>query len=510
MAILDPMETQSVEYKQIWRDDFLKEICGFANAQGGTLYIGIADNGEVVGVENPHKLQEDIPNKIVQKLGIVCTVNQHTKDGRVFLEIVVEPNMAAIAYNGAYYIRSGATKQELTGSALEEFLLRKRGRTWDSVPQPYLKVEDLDEASIRMFKADAVRSQRMSESDLEVNRAELMDKLHLVEGSYLKRAAALLFHADPEKFITGACVKIGFFNNQNQLLYQDEVHGSLFQQMEKTMDFLTTKYTKAYIRYEGIQRIDEQPVPRDALREAVLNALIHKDYSSFTPIQISVYDDKMMIWNTAILPQNWTAETLTQKHGSRPHNPDIAATFFRAGEVEAWGQGIERVQTYCTDYGCPVPEWRFDGAGIWTVFYYKTQTESSGKSEQKSGEKSTLKTREKSTLKGREKSGLKAEQSPENHTESTLKTREKNTKKTREKTRGKSTLKSREKSTLKGTLKIVMEIIASNPDITLDKIAEQLGKNPRGIDKHIKNLREQGLIRRIGPDKGGHWEITNQ
>ncbi|MCR4665458.1 MAG: putative DNA binding domain-containing protein [Paludibacteraceae bacterium] len=186
----------------------------------------------------------------------------------------------------------------------------------------------------------------------------------------------------------------------------------------------------------------------------------------------------------------------------RVENPHIAATFFRAGEVEAWGQGIERVQSYCTDYGCPVPEWRFDGAGIWTVFYYKTQTESSGKSEQKSREKSTLKTREKSTLKSREKSGLKAEQSPENHTESTLKTMEKNTKKTMEKTR--------EKSTLKGTLKIVMEIIASNPDITLDKIAEQLGKNPRGIDKHIKNLREQGLIRRIGPDKGGHWEITNQ
>ena len=92
------METQTVEYKQIWRDDFLKEICGFANAKGGTLYVGIADNGEVVGVDNPHKLQEDIPNKIVQKLGIVCSVNQHTKDGKTYLEIIADPNMGNASY----------------------------------------------------------------------------------------------------------------------------------------------------------------------------------------------------------------------------------------------------------------------------------------------------------------------------------------------------------------------------------------------------------------------------
>ena len=450
------METQTVEYKHTWRDDFLKEICAFANSQGGTLYVGIADNGEVVGVENPHKLQEDIPNKIVQKLGIVCTVNIHTKDGKTYLEILVEPNMAAIAYNGSYYIRSGATKQELTGNALEEFLLRKRGRTWDSVPQPYMKIEDLDEPSIRMFKEDAIRSQRMTEAELQLTNAELMDKLHLVEGNYLKRAAALLFHADPEKFITGAWVKIGFFNDRNQLLYQDEVHGSLFQQMEKTMDFLTTKYAKAYIRYEGLQRIDELPIPRDALREAILNALIHKDYSSFTPIQISVYDDKVMIWNTAILPADWTVETLTQKHGSRPHNPDIAATFFRAGEVEAWGQGIERIQTYCYDYKCPTPEWRFDGAGIWTVFYNKANP----KSEDRSTEKTTP-------------SGSQTGSQTSSQTSSQR----------------------------------IVELIQEDNKITTQRMADILGISRRSVAKAIAKLQERGVIRRVGGDFGGHWEV---
>lgn len=81
-------------------------------------------------------------------------------------------------------------------------------------------------------------------------------------------------------------------------------------------------------------------------------------------------------------------QTLEYKQTWRdPHNPDIAATFFRAGEVEAWGQGMERIQTYCTDYGCPAPEWRFDGAGIWTIFYNKTNPNTEGKSSQKSSQK---------------------------------------------------------------------------------------------------------------------------
>ena len=183
-----------------------------------------------------------------------------------------------------------------------------------------------------------------------------------------------------------------------------------------------------------------------------MNALIHKDYSSFTPIQISVYDDKVMIWNTAILPADWTVETLTQKHGSRPHNPDIAATFFRAGEVEAWGQGIERIQTYCTDYKCPAPEWRFDGAGIWTVFYNKPNP--------KSEDRST----EKTTPSGSQTSSQTSSQR-------------------------------------------IVELIQENNKITTQRMADILGISRRSVAKAIAKLQERGVIRRVGGDFGGHWEI---
>ena len=96
-------ENQNIEYKESWRDEYLKWICGFANAQGGRLFIGINDNKEVVGVANSHRLLEDIPNKIVTTLGIVCDVNLHEQDGLQYLEIAVEPSNMPIAYKGEYH-----------------------------------------------------------------------------------------------------------------------------------------------------------------------------------------------------------------------------------------------------------------------------------------------------------------------------------------------------------------------------------------------------------------------
>ena len=127
-------ENQNIEYKESWRDEYLKWICGFANAQGGTIYIGIDDNQKVVGVSNSHRLLEDIPNKIVTTLGIVCDVNLLEREGKDVIEIVVEPSNMPIAYKGEYHIRSGATKQQLRGVALQQFILKKMGLSWDEIP----------------------------------------------------------------------------------------------------------------------------------------------------------------------------------------------------------------------------------------------------------------------------------------------------------------------------------------------------------------------------------------
>ena len=139
-----------------------------------------------------------------------------------------------------------------------------------------------------------------------------------MNGSYLTNAAMLLFSKDPEKWQLGAFVKIGFFETDADLLYQDEVHGSILEQIDKIVELVYLKYMKAKISYEGMQRIERYFVPEDALREALLNALCHKQYQSGVPIQISVYDDKLYIANCGCLPENWTLENLMRKHASSP------------------------------------------------------------------------------------------------------------------------------------------------------------------------------------------------
>ncbi|GHT18266.1 hypothetical protein FACS189429_4470 [Bacteroidia bacterium] len=148
----------------------------------------------------------------------------------------------------------------------------------------------------------------------------------------------------------------------------DEIHGNLFEQIEKTMDFLLTKYTKALISYDGLTRVETYEYPKDALREALLNAVAHKDYTGPYPIQISVYADKIMLWNYGRLPENWTVEDLLDKHSSQPRNPDIATAFFRSGYVESWGRGMDKMKNLCLEAKIPVPQFSCKGNDFWTVF----------------------------------------------------------------------------------------------------------------------------------------------
>ncbi len=362
-------ESQNIEYKSTWRDEYLKWICGFANANGGTIFIGKDDNGKTVGVVDAKKLLEEIPNKVRDILGILVDVNLKEAEQGDYLEIVVESYPNAISYKGQYHYRSGSTKQELKGAALDKFLLQKKGRRWDGAPIPKVSVKDLKQETFEFFRKRGFKNKRLSEDSLTDSNEHLLENLKLVENGYLKRAAILLFHPDPEKFVTGAYIKIGYFETDADLIFQDEVHGNLFEQVEKTMEILFTKYFKAYISYEGIHRVETFEYPEDAVREAILNAVAHKDYSGYTPIQISVYKDKIMIWNEGQLPEDWTMEKLTKtKHPSMAYNPDIANAFFRSGYIEAWGRGFSKMTNQCLSAGLPEPLYYYEMSGFWVVF----------------------------------------------------------------------------------------------------------------------------------------------
>jgi ATP-dependent DNA helicase RecG len=247
-------------------------------------------------------------------------------------------------------------------------LLQKYGRKWDSVTIPNISISELKPETFEFFKEKGIESKRLDENCINDTPEQVITNLKLIDNGNLKRAALLLFHPDPEKYVTGAFIKIGFFRTNSDLLFQDDIHGNLFEQVEKTMELLLTKYTKALISYKGLSRIETYEYPEKALREALLNAVSHKDYSGCTPIQISVYNDKVMFWNMGQLPENWTIDMLQKKHSSIPYNPDIANAFFRSGYVEAWGRGIEKINDKCTEAGLPLPLIYYNTGGCWVEF----------------------------------------------------------------------------------------------------------------------------------------------
>ena len=132
--------------------------------------------------------------------------------------------------------------------------------------------------------------------------------------------------------------------------------------------FNFTKYIKAPISYEGINRVETYEYPKDAVREALLNAIAHKDYSGGVPIQISVYTDKIIIWNEGQLPENWTVKNLLEKHASRPYNPDIENALFRSGYIESWGRGTLKIIRECKQAGIPEPVFSYDSSDISVEF----------------------------------------------------------------------------------------------------------------------------------------------
>jgi len=361
-------ESQSIEYKQIWTEDCLKVVSAMANGKGGALFLGVDDQGAPVGLKNPKKMLENIPNIIKNKLGILPSVELIDEKKHYIIKITVHHSSIPISYNGKYYLRSGSTVQELNGKNLADFLIEKSGMTWDNVIEDNAGINDLDISTIDQFKKYA--QERIPGISGETGIVTLFQKLKLMDNGKLKRAAILLFGKDPQSFQSHAVIRIGKFASDTDVQTTDIVTGNLFRQLDHSLEILRTKYLQSHISFEGIRRRDILEYPYDALREAIINALIHRDYSGFSQIQIRIYPDKMFIMNEGGLPPEIKVEDLKKNHLSVPRNKLLADIFYYAGFIESWGRGTLKIIENCRDQGLPEPDFH-DHHGSMTVTFYK-------------------------------------------------------------------------------------------------------------------------------------------
>ena len=440
-------ECQNIEWKESWSDEYLKWICGFANAHGGKLYIGVNDSEKVVGVANAKKLLEDIPNKIVTTLGIVAEVNLRSKGGRDYLEIVVSPSSLPIAYHGVYHYRSGSTRQELKGAALQQFLFRKMGLSWDDVVQERATLEMISPEAIDYFQRSAIRNHRMTESSYTKDILLVLENLNLLdEDGHIKNAAILTFGKNPAKYFPLCDFRIGRFgSNEADLMFQDVISGDLIRMADRVMEVLKSKYLISPIHYEGLQRIEPLEIPEDALREAIFNAIIHKDYTG-AHIQMRVYNDRIELWNQGRLPAELTPEKLLERHASYPRNKNIAEIFYRAGFIESWGRGIRKIVDGMTQAGLAQPKIEDADGGVLVTIFRKTDV-------------------------------------PQDVPQGVP--------------QGLSDIQNR-----------ILECIRKNPKISRAEIAKEFDVSMRTIGRNLANMKQ--YVRFVGRGYSGHWEIINR
>ena len=297
---------------------------------------------------------EDLPNKFRDILGVYAEVNLQNENGKHYLEIIVPRYDVPISVRGKYYVRTGSTLQELKGPSLNEFILKRTGKTWDDIPEPRASINDIDESSIKQFLKDARTVKRINVED-NISISDLLEKLRLLEDGDLKRAAIVLFGKDPGKFYPNMAVKIGKFGETDaDLKFHEVIEGNLVQLKDRIGEMLNAKFFIHPIDFMGMQRVERDEYPVDAVREMVLNALVHRNYMG-APTQIRLYDDNFSVWNDGSLPEGISEEDLKKVHRSKPRNPLLADVCFKAGYIDSWGRGTIKIIEACQEFGLPEP-----------------------------------------------------------------------------------------------------------------------------------------------------------
>ena len=343
------IESDKVEFKREWKDDFLRVVCAFANSDGGILYIGKDDKGNDIGVDNNRELLETLPNKINSKLGIIPDVDSVECNNKNIIAIIIKKASTPVSFNGKFYFRSGSVVIELQGKKLSDFLLHKSGNTWDGISLDNINIGQINKQTIEIFKRYAI--DRLPSINLEKSSRSILNKLNLLESNKYKRAAILLFGKNTQKIFPQAHIRIGRFVSESEIVSSDIIEGNLFEQLENTLEILRKKYLINLFKFEGVHRREKSFYPIEALREALLNAIIHRDYNSNSAIQVRIYDNKLMILNEGSLPEGLSIDSLKKTHLSIPRNILLANVFYKAGFIESWGSGTLKIIEYCKKSG---------------------------------------------------------------------------------------------------------------------------------------------------------------
>jgi ATP-dependent DNA helicase RecG len=369
-----PTEGQTVERKASLseRREIVETCAAMASAQGGRIYIGVRDDGKVAGAQTGKGTLEGLANDIAQntvpKVVPAITTVQEADRTVIVVEVAENPTKPVSAYGRAYR-RSGRTNQVLSASEIAELYFSSRGVTWDETVRADATLGDIDADKVRKFLSRA-RSERQWEVDAQTPVEPALRQLNLMKGGQLTIAALLLFGKNAQRFLLQAKMRCARFEGDEELDFLDlkVIEGDIIQQVEEAMAFVR-RNTRMAAWVEGkLQRTERWEYPLDAVREAVTNAVCHRDYAESGNVVVRIFDARLEVSNPGGLPAGMTVQDLKMPHESKPRNKLVADAFFLIKYIEQFGTGIRRIINDCREAGVPEPEFESRGDAFRAVF----------------------------------------------------------------------------------------------------------------------------------------------
>lgn len=375
--ILEDHETENREFKSSvsLREKIGRAISAFSNKEGGLIFVGIDDDRNILGLTIGKNTLEDLANYIIANTDPRCypSIKVETiADKNIIVIDVHESDEKPIFFRGRAYIRMGRTNQILSASQVREFIENGRHSiSWDEKILENASLEDIDDNKLKWFLENA-ESERNRDIDPQTPVREALNKLDLLKDDSLTNAALLLFGKNPQKFFLQAQTKCARFKGTN-LDFDDMAifEGSILDQRDNALGFIK-KHIKRSAVITDTERDEKLEYPIVALREAITNAICHRDYQLSSNVQINIFDDRIEIWGCGSLPGNLTIDDLKVEHTSVPRNKLIAKRFFDIKFIETWGTGTLRLIQSCIDHGLPEPIFEIkSGNLVVTINKYK-------------------------------------------------------------------------------------------------------------------------------------------
>ena len=350
-------ESGTVEFKEKFDERTIESAVAFANTKGGVIFIGVSDKNNVNGIKIGKETINQWVNQISQSTEpkLIPNIEKIRIDEKDVIAVKIkEYPIKPVSTKGRCFKRVDSSNRIMNANEISQMHLHSTGSSWDRYPASNASLENIDLEKVDEYIRKAKKSGRKKIGENE-GALQVLEKMNLIINGRPTWAAALLFSKDEYNLISQSAIHCGRFKTGNIVIDDRMVVGTVIEQISEAMDFIQKNINVEFVMTGKPEREQVWDYPLEALREALINAVCHRDYTILSNIEIRIYDDKLIIWSPGNLPFGITLDELYNPHSSALRNKGLAEVFYDIELIEQWGSGIEKMQQYCLDAELPEP-----------------------------------------------------------------------------------------------------------------------------------------------------------